>query len=493
MKNKTVAQDQETFFKQALYVLFFLLIARLISMAWIPLNDSTEARYGEIARKMLETGDWLVLQLEYGIPFWAKPPLSTWLSAFSMKCFGVNEFAVRLPGLVLSIGVLFFIWNLAKTHSSKLVAIAAVLFLSGTFYFFLDAGTVMTDPALLFCSTLAMTSFWRGCVDSHRMSSYLFFIGLGIGLLAKGPIILVLVGLPIFVWLCLRRQWGQLWRRFPWITGVLLMGIIAVPWYVLLERRTPGFINYFLIGEHIQRFLEPGWTGDKYGSAHHAPWGMIWVYLIIGIFPWNLIGPVWIKNYWRKVPEIYRDEDGWMCYLFCWLLVPLLFFTFASNIIYPYVFPVLPAYALILAEGWQRSMQEGRGKQWILWGSTVVGLVFIGATVLFHVLPTHIGKTQKPLIEAWKAQHPAPHSKLIYWDYGGHYSARFYAAGQVTATATPAELCRLLEKGDDNYLVISEHNVVDIPAALFAKGTLVKSVNFNGNESLLMHFAKIHC
>ncbi|TAL61296.1 MAG: phospholipid carrier-dependent glycosyltransferase, partial [Legionella sp.] len=257
-------------------------------MIFIPLNDSTESRYGEIARKMLETGDWLVLHLEYGIPFWAKPPLSTWLSAFSMKCFGVNEFAVRLPGLLLSIGILWLIWDFAKKHSNAIIAMAAVLILSGSLYFFLDAGTVMTDPALLFCNTLAMISFWRASVEKNILAAYLFFISLGLGLLAKGPIILVLVGLPLFTWVLQHGYWAKIWRRLPWIQGLILIALIAFPWYFLVEQRTPGFLNYFIVGEHFQRFLIPGWTGDKYGIAHNAPWGMIWVYIIIGIFPWNL-------------------------------------------------------------------------------------------------------------------------------------------------------------------------------------------------------------
>jgi len=63
----------------------------------VPLMDKTEARYAEIARIMAETNNWTTLQIDYGIPFWAKPPLSTWLSAMSFQLFGVNEFAARLP------------------------------------------------------------------------------------------------------------------------------------------------------------------------------------------------------------------------------------------------------------------------------------------------------------------------------------------------------------------------------------------------------------
>ena len=276
---------RQKFFTHAFFVLIFLLVARIIANYFIPLNDATEARYGEIARKMLETGNWVNLLHDYGIPFWAKPPLSTWLSALSMKLFGINEFAARLPGLFLSTGVLWLIWDLAKKHSGAVVAMVSVLVLAGTLYFFLDTGTVMTDPSLLFCTTLSMVAFWHALVNRNKLWSYLFFVGLGLGLLAKGPIALILVGLPLFFWVLLRNQWANLWRQLPWIKGTALALAIALPWYVLAELRTPGFLNYFIVGEHLNRFLVPGWAGDKYGMAHNTPKGMIWIYAIAGIFP----------------------------------------------------------------------------------------------------------------------------------------------------------------------------------------------------------------
>src|SRR6185369_1388999 len=65
---------------------------RLATLDAYPLMDSTESRYAEIARKMQETGNWITPQFDYGVPFWGKPPLSTWLAAAAMSLFGVNEF-----------------------------------------------------------------------------------------------------------------------------------------------------------------------------------------------------------------------------------------------------------------------------------------------------------------------------------------------------------------------------------------------------------------
>lgn len=477
----------------ALYVLVFLFICRIISMCFIPLNDSTEARYGEIARKMLETGNWVTLQHDYGVPFWAKPPLSTWLSALSMDVFGVNEFAVRLPGLLLSIGILWLVWDLAKKHSGSSAATVAVLVLASTLYFFLDAGTVMTDPSLLFCITLSLVAFWHAFVDESKLWSYVFFIGLGLGLLAKGPIAVVLVGMSLFFWILLRNQWVNLWNRLPWIKGTLILTSIALPWYLLAELRTPGFLNYFIIGEHISRFLTPGWTGDKYGMAHHAPMGMIWIYALAGLFPWSIWSVSWGIKSWKKIPFLFKDEDGWMSYLFLCMTVPLVFFTFASNIIYPYVFPSLPVFALFFSEVWNRSRVSLATSQWLLRCSLIPGLFFLIATLAFQVIPEIVAKTQKPIVNTWIKQHPAADNNLIYWDYGTNFSAQFYSAGKVSATKDIVVLCKFLSNNSDNYMVINSNEVTQIPAPIYAKGTIVKKVLFKNNLMLLIHFPVFSC
>ena len=89
-----------------------LVVWRAFLNGAIPLMDKTEARYAEIARIMAETNNYITPQIDYGIPFWAKPPLSTWFSALSMDVFGVSEFTVRLPYLLFSI--LFFLFTQAR-------------------------------------------------------------------------------------------------------------------------------------------------------------------------------------------------------------------------------------------------------------------------------------------------------------------------------------------------------------------------------------------
>lgn len=483
-----------TFIKRTQYVLLFLLISRLLAMLLIPLNDSTEARYGEIARIMHETGDWITLMHHYGVPFWAKPPLSTWLSAGSMAIFGDNQFAVRVPALLLSFGILGLVWHVVKTHSGHIIATTACLALAGSFYFLLDAGTVMTDPALLFCTTLMLVSFWHAVVNHQLKWGYYFFIGVGLGLLAKGPIALVLVAMPLFIWTLWHNQWKAIWKRLPWFSGLALALVIALPWYWLAEIKTPGFLNYFIVGEHVNRFLQPGWQGDKYGFAHVAPYGMIWVYFLVGSLPWGGVVLFWLFRYGRvsKGPLI-RDTDGWRSYWLLAMLLPLLFFTFASNIIYPYVFPCLPAFAIFFAElsNYFNISTSDRSK--LVYVASLTGIIFLVAALLFKLTPEWVAKSQNQVVAVWQAQQPEPNSSLIYWANNTLYSAQFYAAGRVKATNKVSQLCEWMSDNHNHYLVINPYTSDPLPDNLQKQLVEVATIPILKESSVLYRVGRLNC
>lgn len=214
----------------------------------IPLNDSTEARYGEMARVMVTSNDWITPWQYPGVPFWGKPPFSFWLSAISMKLFGVNELAARLPSLLLSIFVLFFVCHLVRMYRGLQVMRVCLFVLASSLIFYLAAGTVMMDPGLVFAVSLCQVSFWLAAETREQRYGYLFFLGLAIGLLVKGLIILMLVGGSIGLWIIFKSKWLLLWQALPWVGGIAMMLLIALPWYIVAEHKTPGFLNYFIVG-----------------------------------------------------------------------------------------------------------------------------------------------------------------------------------------------------------------------------------------------------
>jgi 4-amino-4-deoxy-L-arabinose transferase-like glycosyltransferase len=450
--------------RTALTVLGILLLVRLVAMAWIPLNDTTEARYAEIARKMLETGNWVTLWHDYGIPFWAKPPLSTWASALSMMLFGVNELAARLPSLLLSLLTLWLTLTLSWRRQDDDSAMIVALVLAGGLLFFATAGTVMTDSALMLSVALIQVAFWHALTRPGRLWGYLFFVGIGIGMLAKGPVAVVLTAMPIGLWVIARGAWRPIWQRLPWISGTLLAIIIAAPWYALAEMRTPGFLHYFIMGEHFGRFLDSGWKGDRYGFAHATPRGMIWAYTFAALLPWSLPACAWLLRHLRARGRG-RDDDGWLLYLGLWSVMTLLFFTLSGNIIWPYSMPMLPGFALLFAE-LRRRHAPGAGYRGLAFGGLFSAAIGVIAIVGFAAFPGKIGRTQKPLIEAWRAQAPTPQSQLLFWDSRREFSAEFYSGGRAKTTTDPARAQALLQDGQTDFIAVPQDKYASLPAAV---------------------------
>ncbi len=333
-----------------LLLLVAAVLGRVLTLGVYPLMDTTEARYAEIARKMVELNDWVTPWFDYGVPFWAKPPLSIWLTSASFKLFGINEIAARLPHWLAGMGVAWLVWDLSARRSRREALYASAL-LIGSMLFFVAAGAVMTDMTLVLSTTLAMRGFWLGLYGNdaeRKRERWLLFVAAGVGLLAKGPIALVLIALPVAGWAVTTRNVATAWRELPWLRGGVLALAIAAPWYVLAEWRTPGFLDYFLVGEHWHRFVTPGWSGDLYGSAHSHPRGTIWLLAFVDLLPWTILLPV-AALVWRKtggIPAAIPADRSWRVYLLFWGLAPIVFFTAASNVLWPYVLPGIPAFAL---------------------------------------------------------------------------------------------------------------------------------------------------
>ena len=116
------------------FLLLVLIAIRGIINYSLPLMDKTEARYAEIARIMVETNNWILLQIDYNVPFWAKPPLSTWLTAISMKVFGLHEFFIRLPYLITTLLIILFISRYDKIENKIFFLTPLILLLMPEFY-----------------------------------------------------------------------------------------------------------------------------------------------------------------------------------------------------------------------------------------------------------------------------------------------------------------------------------------------------------------------
>ncbi len=398
------------------FLLIVLIANRGIINYLLPLMDKTEARYAEIARIMVETNNWILLQIDYNIPFWAKPPLSTWLTAISIKVFGLHEFYIRLPYLIITLIILFFISRYDEIKN-KIIFLTPLILLSIP-EFYLHAGVVSTDTILNFSIIIVMLSFWE-IVGKGSGSKwwYGFFIGIGLGLLSKGPIILILTLPPIFIWLFIYKKELKKLKKIPIFKGLSLTFLISFPWYYLTELKSPGFINYFVYGEHFRRFFDSEWKGDLYGFAKQQPLGIIWLFSIIAIFPWSI---AIISRFKKIIKEAYKNK--WVCFLVCWMLFTPVFFTFSSSLIHTYTLPMTTPAALLISHYWS----EIKLKKYFLFISMLLYLVIL--PVFYSGLVDE--SIQNNCDEELVKNSLVSDYSLFYLNYKS-FSSRFYSLGKI--------------------------------------------------------------
>lgn len=475
---------------------FSILAVRLVTLGAYPLMDTTEARYGEIARVMLVTGNYVTPQEIPGIPFWAKPPLYAWMSAISIRLLGVNEFALRLPSFFCALGILAlcFVWtrtlfqdddrrrrgrvvpdvaaDAATNFAASIAPWLTTALLSTSVLFFVSAGAVMTDPSLDLTITAMWLAFHQAVVRgaalpdrSRRIWGYVFFIAAGFGMLAKGPVILMYVGGPIALWAIWQRKIAETWKAMPWVSGIALGLAICIPWYVLAELRTPGYLRYFLIGEHIMRFLKPGWKGDLYGNPHVEPLGSIWLQLAgsLGVATLLAISAAFSAAFSATSSAVSASMgaqrlgsgakariDGDRAFLLLCALFPVAFFTFAANIIWTYVLHSLGPIAILLGAWGARAMYRAaiwRASVWATIGAAWLVLV----VAIFAWVPGHVSRhTTAGLVASWNVQRRSEPGPLRYLGPKSPASLRFYSRG--AAVAEP-DLVRALRGADRTHAV----------------------------------------
>jgi len=471
-------------------LLALFIACRMILTVLAPHQDPSEARYAEISRKMVETGDWITPQHLYGVPFWAKPPLSMWMSAMGMCLFGINEFGSRILIFLAAAAVLFLVARFAWREWSPIAGIAAATILMGMPLFFYCSAAVMTDLALAAGTTLSMIAFYLAVKNRSKRWGFAFFAGLAIGLLAKGPLVGVLVVPPIALWLIFSRQWKDAWNAIPWITGGLLTLVLVFPWYLAAESKTPGFLNYFLIGEHWNRFVRSGWEGDLYGKAHAEAPGTIWLFAVLGTFPWcfALVPLLFRRKTHADVEQAIRSGGfpsvrfqrtkrfvGWAMadharalYLMAWALWPILFFTPARNIIATYPLPALPAIALLLASLVSQHFTKPLRPSFHPFHPAITGgavLVVAIAMMTTFVFPDYSPKkSERELVRSF-LEHSQPGDTLLYFGKR-RYSGEFYSQGKALNTRSATVLGERLDEPGTLYAVIEPKAFATLPPSI---------------------------
>ncbi len=329
--------------------------------------DNSETAYGEVAREILLTHDWVVMHLN-GVPYFVQPPLYFWLGAAFSFLFGATPLAMRLPSALATIALGGFTGYAVARQAGARVGMYAGVILS-TALMQAVIGRLAIMDALLDLA-VAMTVFWwfRALETGRDRYAIFGWIAAGGGFLAKGPVapvVALLVVIPFYFW-NRRCEPTHAPSLRAWIVGLLCFVAIAAPWPIALVAHYRLFPLQKLIGEY---------TIGRYMGVVENQAGPFWYYLpviILGFLPWIAFLPMAVAYGVRAARERATEPAARLVRLgFCWIVMPLIFFSFARTKLPNYVALEFPALALITALYFEAVVRKGGTRSAIVSAATV--------------------------------------------------------------------------------------------------------------------------
>lgn len=290
----------------------------LPSLGLYPLFDVDEGAFSEATREILQSGDWLSTTLN-AVPRYDKPILIYWLQALSVKAFGLNEFALRLPSALAALAWVAAIVRFAAPRGGSPTAVLAG-WIAATSLGVMSMSRAATADALLNALlATAMFDVWRYLDSGNRSALRRAYLWMALGVLTKGPIAILIPFAVSFANCASLRRWRVWVRAVLDPLGWLILLAVAGPWYlaqILLHGR--DFIEGFLVRHNLNRF-----SGTLEGHS-----GSLWYYFVAApllLLPWS--GLLWRTI--KHVPADWRDPSS--RYLLLWFAFVFVFFSLSGT------------------------------------------------------------------------------------------------------------------------------------------------------------------
>src|SRR5579864_5883068 len=385
------------------YQLIVLAVAAAVFLGCIlsppSLMDDVDAVQAQIARNMLDSGDWVTARLD-GVAYLEKSPLKYWTMAVSYMIFGVHDWAARIPMALLAIALCWLTARIGWWAFGGRAGLYAGLALATCVGLFLFTRILLPDVGLTFTITLAMWALLRALEEEEphpRRWAWIMVASIAAGLLLKGLIAAVFPIGAGLLYLLLTRQLfvRRTWERLRPFCGALIIVLIAAPWHVLATLRNPpyfyfsmrsvpgeyhGFFWFYFMNEHVLRFLNLRYPRDY----NTVPRLYFWLFHLLWLFPWSAYLPAAFRLSYRPT-----ERAGRMRLLaLCWTGFLLVFFTFSSTQEY-YSMPCYPALALLI--GCALTQQK-----WIRAGHRVISAIAALAAIAIAIILAQVWNAPTP-------------------------------------------------------------------------------------------------
>ena len=313
---------------------FFILI--LGNLGVPPLLDVDEGAFSEATREMLASGNFAATYLD-GVPRYDKPILIYWFQALSVKAFGVNEWAFRMPSALFGFLWLSALFCFAREFKGQHRAFIATFTLMSCLLFGMVARAAFADALLNLCLSLTLFDIYRYSQSPSRKLIYRVYLWMALGMLTKGPVAVAIPFIVSVVYFLSQKQSRLMFQAFINPVGWLLFLVMLLPWlWIVYQDQGIGFFKGFLIDHNLSRFTQ---TKEGHG-------GTLYYYLLM--FP--LIILPFSSTLFKRV-DSYKQlvSNPLSRFLSIWLVSVIAIFSLSDTQLPHYVMNAATPFALLFA------------------------------------------------------------------------------------------------------------------------------------------------
>ena len=344
-----------------------------------------EPRFAQIAREMVESGQWL-FPTRGGEFYPDKPPVFMWISAAFFALIGNLKVAFLLPSTFAAIGTLLLVHDLGKRLWNPQVAFWAVLVLAFTPQFLLQGKAAQIDALVTFWITLGCYGLVRHFITGpHWRWYFVSWVAMGLGIMTKGVGFLpLLMLLPLALWVKnppAVNDEDKVWR-WRALAGLLVLLLTVACWLgpMLWQVHVQGTDELLAYRNNIL-FRQ---TAERYANA----WGHIkpWHYFLTQAMPLVWFPLPFIALAMIKPLASLLRRDAKLRVLLVWVALVVVFFSISKGKREVYIFPALPMLALVIAVLWNTARESKAARvlsavlPWVL-ALTAVAISGLGAVI----------------------------------------------------------------------------------------------------------------
>jgi 4-amino-4-deoxy-L-arabinose transferase-like glycosyltransferase len=376
--------------RAAIVLVVVSLITFLPGFFQIPPVDRDEAYFAQATKQMIETGDYVDIRYQddvrYRKPvgiYWLQAAVVNTASALGLPNARTTIWLYRLPSLIAAIGAVLATYWCALAFVGRRGALLAGLMLMSSTILGVEARLAKTDAVLLCTVVLAMAVLARAYLAPRRGEpqpgagqAAIFWTALGFGILIKGPLILMVVGLAAATLVIIDRSARWLLALQP-VPGLLWLVLLALPWFIAIYARVGSQFLVASVGEDMLSKV----AGAQ--ESHGAPPGLYLVLFFATFFPASILTGLAAPAVWA----VRREAAA--CFLLAWLVPSWIVFEAIITKLPHYVLPLYPAIAILTAGAVESRVLSRRpwlvrGVMWWFLAPVIVSILAVVAAIIIQ-------------------------------------------------------------------------------------------------------------